>query len=149
MKRGVPMTVCSILLALSGLFSAITAYVLVTDLSSMYLSLILAPEFLYPLFNSFYTSFLSEALIFVPILLGVTAILLTVVNLWNTHVSKKLRAALTAVFVGAVLFTLVPAVFAHAHENSMLLRVCAVLCLPCLAVYAVLVVINAVQTVAD
>lgn len=143
------MLACSVLLAISGLFSALTAYILVTDVAASYLSLPLTPEFLYSALNSFYTSLFTETLIFVPIMLGAAAVLLTVANLWNAHVSKTLRAALAAVFAGGALLTFVTVFFAHTHENSVLLRVCAVLCLLCLAVYAVLAVINAVHTVTD
>lgn len=151
-KRGVIMTVCSILLVLCGLFSVLTSYVVLIIFASnlSIVSFRSVPDFLADPINGFAGVFLSEtAWMALPSLCVIATLILTIVNIWNAHVSGKLRAALVTCFAG-VLLTLLPVfLLAAENENSVGLRALMVLCLLFLTAYAVLMVVNTVQTVAD
>lgn len=93
------MRICSIILLLSGLVVSTSSWIMALD-ALTYGTAVGFPPFLATFANAFAQIFLTESGVFFLIPIMLLALILTVVNLWNSAVPRAIRIWILVCFAG-------------------------------------------------
>lgn len=140
------MRICSIILLLSGLVFSTSAWIAALD-ALTYGASVGFPPFLGVLANAFAQIFFTELGVFFLIPLVLLALILAVVNLWNSAVPRVFRIFLLICFAGTGFLTVLGAQNVSSYSDigttAQMLFIAGLLVN---AVYTILLVLNTIQT---